>query len=765
MNERWWHRDDHTGRVVIPSVIAAVAGLVAVFGDAAPTGTDWADAAWRAGTAIALTLLAGRAAPWAWIVLGAGATVAADGPWIAVGALALALAIAGSFLDLPVDAVGAATGAIAAQALLHADVPGPVGTELVVAALVTAPVIASGATRIHPRTRTSLASAAALAVAAGVSSSVAAGVVAVDARDDLSRSIDLVELALDEARDGNELQAADHLAEARELWSSLASDLDAPWFLPARATPVAGHHLNAVLRLGEGGADVAGAAASLLAELDAVDLGVSAGAIDLGGIEALQSPADAVITEAGALLSTLDDLDAPWLVAPAADRLEEARDELADGLETVRDANAFLTLAPELLGADEPQEYLVLFGTTAETRGGGGFAGNYAEVIADDGRIVVSGVGRGETLNDGIPDGGASIAPELIAAYEPFSPQLFVQNIAVSPDFAVTGEAAATFYEQSTGRAVDGVVMLDHTAMAAVVDLTGPVPVDGRRLGSRAIGDFVLVDNYVIYDDDEEARLRALDELVLGVASQLTAIEAPSPWRLADSFGPVVRGGGLRFWSPRDDVADALDVVGLSGRFPSQDGGDLLAVVTRNMGGNKIDAFLERSITYTPTVDPGSGELTATVAIELTNTAPATGLPDAIIGNNDQGFPFGTNVSEVTVFTPSVLRSARVDGEEVAMSTSEELGWLRHRTEVQIPPGSTARIDLELIGLIDVTDGYRLEVPVQALPRPDSLVVDLGPPERWERADVHGAPPEEGRTITVREDLSFEVGQTGGSPG
>lgn len=764
MNDRWWDRADHTGRVVIPSVIAAVAGIVAAFGDAEPTGTGWADVAWRAGAAVAVTLFAGRAAPWAWLVLGAGATVLADGPWIAVGALAVAVAVAGSFLDVPVDAAGALVGAVAVQALLHADTPGPLGTELVLALVVCAPVVASGATRIHPRTRTTLASAAALVIAAGVSSSIAAGVVAVDARGDLTRSVELVELALDEARDGDELQAADHLAEARELWSSLASDLDGPWFLPARATPVAGHHLNAVLRLSESGADVAGAAAALLSELDTVDLGVSAGAIDLSGVESLQGPADVVVDEADALLATLDEVDTPWLVAPAADRLEEARVDLADGIETVRDANAFLTLAPELLGIDGPQVYLVLFGTTAENRGGGGFAGNFAELTADGGRIAVSGIGRGEAINEGLPDGGADLDPLLVEAYEPFSPQLFIQNVAVSPDFAITGEAAATMYEQSTGRAVDGVLMLDHTAMAALVDLTGPIEVDGRRIGARAIADFVLVDNYVLYEDDEDARLRALDQLVLGVASQLTAIEAPSPWRLADTFGPVVRGRGLQFWSPRTDVAGALDTVGLSGRFPAPDGGDLLALVTRNMGGNKIDAFLERTVTYTPTLDPVTGELDATVVIELTNSAPASGLPDAIIGNNDQGFPFGTNVSEVTVFTPSVLIAARVDGDEVAMSTSEELGWLRHRYEVMIPPESTVRLELELIGALDVRDGYRLTVPVQALPQPDTLILDVDD-ERWARAKLHGAGDTDGRTITVREDLSFEVGPAGGDTG
>ncbi|MEM9036993.1 MAG: DUF4012 domain-containing protein [Actinomycetota bacterium] len=759
MTDRWWHRDDHVGRVTIPSTVAAVAAVLAiVLADSSPTGWSPADALWRAGGATALTLLSGRAAPWAWIVLGAGSTLLADGPWVAVGAVALALAIAGAFADLPVDLMGAAVGAVAALALFHADVPGPLGTETIAAVLLALPVAASGSTRIRSRTRSLIASAVAVVGVAMLSSSIAAGVLAVDARDDLERSVELVEEALDRARDGEELLAADRLAEARELWQGLDEDLSAPWLVPARATPVVGHHLAAVLELGSGGSDVAGASADLLSALDEIDLAVSGGGVDLDAISGLQAPADDAVARLDQLVTTLDDVDSPWLVAPAADRLDEARDELTSGLDTIRDAQSFLTLAPELLGRDGAQRYLVLFGTTAETRGGGGFVGNYAVVTADGGRLSVAEIGRGEQLNEGLPAGGAQLAPELIELYRPFGPQLFIQNIALSPDYPVTASAALDFYEQATGETVDGVLLLDPTAMQALIELTGPVTVDGRELRGRAVAEFVLIDNYIQYDDDEDARLAALDELVLGVAARLTTLDVPSPWVLADIFGPVVERGGLRFWSPDPAVLDTVTRVGFAGEFPTPDGGDLLAVVTRNMGGNKIDAFLERRIDYVVDVDPSSGALSATLTIELENTAPATGLPDAIIGNNDRGFPLGTNVSELTVYTPSVLGRATVDGRDVAMSTAEELGWLRHRYEVQIPAESTITVVLELEGIVDVGTAYRLDLVPATVPRDDEIAVTVGPSERWERDSGDGDTPERGPTISSRErlELRFE---------
>ena len=45
---------------------------------------------------------------------------------------------------------------------------------------------------------------------------------------------------------------------------------------------------------------------------------------------------------------------------------------------------------------------------------------------------------------------------------------------------------------------------------------------------------------------------------------------------------------------------------------------------------------------YDVTIDDGDARATATLT--FTNRAPTSGLPDAVIANNDQGFPPGTNV-------------------------------------------------------------------------------------------------------------------------
>ena len=81
-------------------------------------------------------------------------------------------------------------------------------------------------------------------------------------------------------------------------------------------------------------------------------------------------------------------------------------------------------------------------------------------------------------------------------------------------------------------------------------------------------------------------------------------------------------------WSADPEEQELLETVGIAGDMPALDGADGWSFSVSNTGGNKIDAYLQRKAGYTPTTDPDTGVTTGTMRIELTNTAPADGLPD-----------------------------------------------------------------------------------------------------------------------------------------
>ena len=139
--------------------------------------------------------------------------------------------------------------------------------------------------------------------------------------------------------------------------------------------------------------------------------------------------------------------------------------------------------------------------------------------------------------------------------------------------------------------------------------------------------------------------------------------------------------------------------VGITGAIPTLDGADGWAFTVSNVGGSKIDTFLERRAGYTSTTDPGTGATAGTVTIELDNTAPAAGFPRYVIGNRI-GQPEGTSSLWVTVYSPLGLDSLTVDGQPVGVEAGTEDGWNAYRVRVDIPSTSSTTIVASVSGTI-----------------------------------------------------------------
>ena len=134
-----------------------------------------------------------------------------------------------------------------------------------------------------------------------------------------------------------------------------------------------------------------------------------------------------------------------------------------------------------------------------------------------------------------------------------------------------------------------------------------------------------------------------------------------------------------------------------------------MSVITQNAGQNKIDTFLSREIAYDAAVDAVTGEVRSTLTVRLTNAVPDGDFPLAVIGNNDQGFPLGTSVVELVVYTPHTLSEALVDGEAQGFAGFEEFGVRGYSRVLELPRGATTVVQLDLAGAVDVAEakGHR----------------------------------------------------------
>ncbi len=716
-------------RWLIWAIVAISAGLGAV-APAHPTGNATGDALWCGATGAVLALAGADSRRWSWFPLAGVAVAVARGVAVLAGLGSLVLTFAAGFGAPRRRWMGALTGGLAAQALLRGATYGPTGLPTLVAVLAASPVIVSGLANTSTRRRRRLRAAALVTGVVMALLTVFTMVSAVHARDRVLRAVDFGDQAVAAAEKGDQQLAAVLIDASGDELAAIETDFGHPWLAPARLVPVLGQHAAALSDVAGAGARVARAAATVIDLLDPEQI-AAAGRVDVAAVDRLGAPMRRLRVALDTAEAQVAQVDRTWLLTPAEDRVELLADELAGRAADVRVADELTQIAPALLGADGDRRYLVVFLTPAEARGSGGFAGNWAEIVASGGSLDVVAAGRGDDLNDGLGQAVAPIDPQLVAAYAGFPLDDFFGNLPVSPDFPTTARAAATFYRAATGRAVDGVIGVDPAGLAGVLALTGPVTIDARTLDSTTVEDFLLREQYVAYEDDNDGRVRMLDELTTQAFDRLTADAPASPWRLAQVLAPLARDDRLRLLLLDPDEAEALAGTDIADAFPVAVGQDLLAVTVQNLGQNKIDSYLEQTIDYVADADPRTGTVVSTLSVTLTNTAPSAGLPGAIIASNDQGLPPGTNRLLLGVYTPLDVTAASLDGTPSFVAASGELGWNRYTMEVLIGPGDTVVVQLSLAGSLPVSGDYVLDVALQPLANPPTVRAELRLPGDW----------------------------------
>jgi hypothetical protein len=386
-----------------------------------------------------------------------------------------------------------------------------------------------------------------------------------------------------------------------------------------------------------------------------------------------------------------------------------------------------------MLGGSGPRHYFVAFTTPAEARGLGGFMGNWAEITLDNGAITLSRFGRTSDLNDGgVNPSGRTLTG--LGEFLPFwgrfgfsGPQGTTaadvwSNLTMAPDFPTVAQVIAQLYPQSGGEPIDGAFSFDPEGIAALMSFTGPVSVSGvdEPLTAENAAQFIIRDQYEL--GDSATRVDVLDEIAAITVERLLTTTLPPPADLARTLGPLTEQGRVMAWSAHPQEQVLLERVGLAGAFPRLDGRDGVTVVVDNEGANKIDPYLDVGVDYSASHQTGTS-YTGKLTVTLTNNAPTSGLSDYVIGNS-LGLPIGTNRMFLSIYTALPMISATRDGEVTTFETDHALGWNVASQLLDIAPGTTRILELDLAGTLDATR-YSFITRAQPLARPVRTVATV----------------------------------------
>ncbi|HEX8802678.1 MAG TPA: DUF4012 domain-containing protein, partial [Acidimicrobiales bacterium] len=518
--------------------------------------------------------------------------------------------------------------------------------------------------------------------------------------------------------------------------------------MPARLLPVVGPNIQAVDGLAREAGNVAEVTSLAAATADVDQLRFVNGRLDPQAVADMERPLADTVDALEQLEDSIDTAHSPWLVAPIGDRFALLSDQLDDAVPDAETALTAVRLGPDLLGADQPRHYLVLFVTPVEARGRTGFPGNFAELVLDDGKLSMPRFGRiSELEQGGTPPDQRTLTdpPDYVARYDRFDPAGTWRNITMSPDFPSVAVAAEQLYPQSGGGPIDGVLAVDPVGLAGLLRYTGPVDVAGfGQLTAENAAQFLLLDQYTRFTDVSQ-RIDVLEQVARTTFERLTLADLPGPRAVSEQLDPLVDGGHIQFTPVDTQQFLVIDQLGLAGRLGDIDG-DALAVTTSNAAGSKIDLFLERELRYAVRWDPASGQVAGTITATLHNTAPASGLPDYVIGNVI-GLPIGTNRSYLSIYTPFDVGAARIDGQPLSVESAVERDRNVYSTFVTIPPGGTVTVELDVTGRVE--GDYALDLAQQPLVHAEQAAVSIEVAGDGEVAadGIRGARVD-GRTVT-----------------
>ena len=740
-------------RVPWPAVagIAALAVAGALAAHPHPTAERGGDVVAVAAFAIATTIVSARSRPVAWLVAW-GIVLVLGGPDAAPWALAGTGAAAATVRWTPrrVELLGAALGAGLVQVLLRMPTD-RLAVNLLASTLAIGALVL-GREGPTPRTRRV---AQVAAVVTGIV--LAAFVVSLLlARRDLEAAVDRTHAGLAAARRGESGDAAAELHAAADAFRSANGHLASWWAAPARYLPVVGQNARSLEILSDVGGDLAATAAAAALDSDSDSLRIRDGRLDLAQVAALAEPLADVRVALREAATTVPTARSGWLVEPVAGRLEELEETVSRAFDEAATAEAAVEVAPSLLGGREPRTYFVAFGNPAETRELGGFMGAFALLRADDGKVTLGGTARVRDINQlmsGRQLTDRSVFPDHYLAQ---LPQVFWQNVTGASDFPTVAEAVTQLWPSRALGPLDGVIYMDPIVLSDLLTVTGPIRLDGldRPLTAATAAEFLLRGQYVEFPEDD--RHDFLTDAAETVFDELTSHEIEGPSALIDALAPSARARRILIHSTRPDEEAVFQRLELDGSLGLEGASDLLSVRSSNRGLNKVDAMLRRQVSYDVRLDPDRGTVRSTVEVVLSNDAPASGLPLEAIGNR-LGNPPGTSSATLAVYTPLDLVDVTTRGEPMSHAVSNAHGLWRYAVLLDIPPGGEVRLQFDLEGRFDPSDGYSVRVVPQALAEPDQVDVEISAVAGWGvegRTSMH-------RSQADTEELTVRVARTG----
>ncbi|MBX7446631.1 DUF4012 domain-containing protein [Mycolicibacterium sp. 3033] len=390
----------------------------------------------------------------------------------------------------------------------------------------------------------------------------------------------------------------------------------------------------------------------------------------------------------------------PRYVSLLSNARSQLQTQISSITSVIESAALAARLAPSMMGVDGPRTYFMGFQTNAEVRGTGGLLGGYGILRFDNGTPAVETLAPNTDLSEAVAP--IELGFEFDQQYGYAQPFTDFRNSNLSPHFPYAAQIWKAMWAEETGTEVDGVIAIDPVALSYILGAVGPITMaDGEVVSRENVVQLTESTAYFRYPTDQYARKQYLQDIANAVVKKMTG-QVESPRKLLDALGQAISERRIAVWSAFPAEQELLEQTPLAHTLPS-DNAPFAAVVLNNLGGNKLDYYLDTTIEYA--ADDCRGETRAsTVNVGLKNTAPSDSLPEYV--GSAAGLapelliavPPGTNITSVRLYATkgAELSAAILNGERVPAILNSERGHPVFEVQVIVPPGQTAEVSFQL---------------------------------------------------------------------
>ena len=326
-------------------------------------------------------------------------------------------------------------------------------------------------------------------------------------------------------------------------------------------------------------------------------------------------------------------------------------EKLGDSIKIV---SSTIDFWPDIFGFNGSKTYFILFENNMELRPGGGFIGSYAILTVDKGKIANFNIYDVYDADGQLK--GHVEPPYPIRRYLP-SVHWFLRDSNFNPDFAKGAVSSALFLNTEMHQAVDGIVGVDLSFVKNILSVLGPVNVADYNQTVTAANFFQVAQTHAEKDFFPGSAQKKDFLKSFYNSLQLRISEAKNiPYlSLMQAVTKAIYEKHILFAFNNSSEQATFSVNGWSSALvderPTGDStiNDFSGVDEANLGGNKVNYYVSRSISQDTTIDK-KGSVSATLTMDIKNSAP-TSLGAAGIYKNYLRFilPLNANLLSVEI--------------------------------------------------------------------------------------------------------------------